>query len=208
MQRGKFRVSWNACAPGRWFTGKCNLPLIPIKESSEKHRERVSKIEILICASGCVLVRNYGIGIMWYFQAIHGFHTLLDSAWKTFLYLLFLIRGDAKPLLPGSTLFPITPPTPLPRIFPYIDGYSPHSPSERHPGNTDCHKNPGKLKFQKLLFTLAEWKLFSYMVTCSNCSQIVWNKQINSFSPGKAVYSHHQHWNQLPSETFVRNSKI
>lgn len=81
---------------------------------------------------------------------------IIGFSMENISYLLFLIRGDAKPLLPGSTLFPITQPTPLPRIFPYIDGYSPHSPSERHPGNTDCHKNPGKLKFQKLLFTLAE----------------------------------------------------
>lgn len=74
------------------------------------------------------------------------------------------------------------------------------------------HENPGKLKFQKLLFTQVEWKLFSVVVTCSNYSQRVWNKQINSFSPGKAGYSHCQCWSAdwylFPSVTFVWNSKI
>lgn len=119
---------------------------------------------------------------------------ILGFIMENIYYLLFLIGEMPNPSCQGAPSFPMTQPTPLLRIFPYIDGYSPHGPSERHPGNTDCHENPGKLKFQKLLFTQVEWKLFSYVVTCSNCSQIVWNKQINSFSPGKAVYSHCQHW--------------
>lgn len=100
-------------------------------------------------------------------------------------YLLFLIRGGAKPLLPGSTFLSYHTATPLVRIFPYIDGYSPHGPTKRHPGNIDCHENPGKLKFQKLLFTQVQRKLFSVMATCSNCSQIIWNKN-NLIFPWKS----------------------
>lgn len=191
MQRGKPRVSWSVCAPGRWFLGKGNLLLIPIKESLEQHRGKEPKREIWIYASCCVLVRNDGIGIMWH---IHGFHTFLDLSWENIYYLLVIIRRDAKSLLPGSPFLCYHTATPLLRIFPCIDGYSPHGPAKRHPGNIDRHKNPGKLKFQKLLFTQVEWKLFSLVVTCSNCSQTVWNKQIISFSSGKAGYSHCQHW--------------
>lgn len=55
-----------------------------------------------------------------------------------------------------------------------------------------------KLKFQKLLFTQVETKPLSVALTCGSRSQITGNKQITSFSPGKAG-----DWNSFPSETFA-----
>lgn len=89
--------------------------------------ERAQKRDLDFLASCCVLVRNYGIGIMWH---IHGFHTLLWNM-ENIYYLLFLIRGDAKPLLPRSPFLCYHTAAPLQRIFPFIDGYSPHGPAKK-----------------------------------------------------------------------------